>query len=379
MILEHSTILMTFEIRDRNFIVSSKDKSGWVWPWKVSGPAFCSQQIGFKVRAGFLRLHPVEAWKSLKMETGQPLWATCASAYNMEMLQGDHLFFQLMPVVFHPSALHHVMIFLGASVRSTPSLKVSLNKLNKSSCPSFSSQSRCSSSAISVASPGFDPVYWCLVLGSARLDAGSRCGLTSTEWRWIMTPFDLWLCPCWPLLTGRAHWWPMSLHAHQDLQGHSIRAVPSSWSQPIPEQEWLLPRNRGPRAPSGPDSPTSSGLPLLSLPMAHDTISAQPGATSPHPTDGIGHWSPPLPCPPCWVWPYLQADTPRTGSYPTMVSDHNSPHRDWSSSADWCPCLTWALPCTLQHYTGFLSPVDSITHGMSVEICGYLKWGNWRD
>lgn len=227
-----------------------------------------------------------------------------------------------------------------------------LNRLNKSSCPSFSSQGRCSSSAISVASPGFDPVYWCLLLGSTRLDAGSRWGLTSTERRWIMTP--LCLCPCsfspdccWPLLL------PLMAHVPPCPPGPPEPFPQSCSQQLVPAHTWggvATSQGKGCKSTIRPWSP------WLSLPM--DTISAQPGATSPCPTDGIGHWSPSL-CPPC-CGPLCRLTTagqaaipeqcltlvPLTGTDPDLQID----------------VPAWPQPCILQHYTSFFSPPGSIKH-----------------
>lgn len=111
-----------------------------------------------------------------------------------------------------------------------------------------------------------------------------------------MTPLDLWLCPCsyspgccWPLLLPGLTDGPCPSPCPPGPPG----PFPQSCSQqlvPAHTRTGLLPRDRGPRAPLDPDPPTSSGIPLLSLPMAEDTISAQPGAISPHPTDC--HWFP---------------------------------------------------------------------------------------
>lgn len=50
------------------WITAPQDKSHWEGACEVSAPTSCSQQVGSENRPGCSGLHPVEAWKPLRMK-----------------------------------------------------------------------------------------------------------------------------------------------------------------------------------------------------------------------------------------------------------------------------------------------------------------------
>lgn len=126
--------------------------------------------------SGCSGLQPIESWNHSRTETGQPLWATC-----LTVLMGTH-----------PSTLCHLLSGApsqGSPVRSIPSPTSSLPQTEQAWL--------------------FQPLLTGSVLQPLHLRGLSwttclmmyvsywmcRCGLTTSELRWIMTPLDLLLCP----------------------------------------------------------------------------------------------------------------------------------------------------------------------------------------
>lgn len=89
----------------------SQDMSGWRDPWKTSSPTSCPRRLSSEARPGCSGLYPV---KSPGMEMPQPHCAISGTdcpcgEKAFPYIQFEHLVYvmQFMPVVLHPTAIHH--------------------------------------------------------------------------------------------------------------------------------------------------------------------------------------------------------------------------------------------------------------------------------
>lgn len=113
---------------------ASQDISGWRGRWKTSSPISCLRRLSSEARPGCSELYATSSPR--KMEDAQPHCATCGTDCPCGEKAFPHIQFerlgyvmQFMPVVLHPTAIHHYKgawfllradhRYWGAAVRST--------------------------------------------------------------------------------------------------------------------------------------------------------------------------------------------------------------------------------------------------------------------
>lgn len=140
-----------------------------------SSPTHCWKQGLLVVRGGYSGLYPLRPWKYPRIETsGQSVSSWLFSEFLFMTFE-----FQFVPAVSHPLTTHHCeeisSIFWASFLKaSCPPKALSFSRMKKPWSLSLSSQGKCSTLSVWMASAELAPVYQCLYYYTKWAQTGHR-------------------------------------------------------------------------------------------------------------------------------------------------------------------------------------------------------------